>query len=213
MTEKISDKSTSERLIEAAGVLFAQKGFANTTVRDICDAAGANVAAVNYHFGDKEKLHEAVLNYIVEGIKTKFPVNVSLGSDDPPGEKLRNMIRFFLLRRFDPDRPDWQGILLIEQFMTVHPKLVDVIREERAANVDAIRILIKQIAGKDIDDEAVDLCLGSIVGQCLFYILMHAPHAPIPEEEKIEMNHENIEKITDHILNFTLAGIKSKCEK
>ena len=47
---------TRQRLIDAAATLFADRGFQNVTVREICKASTANVAAVNYHFGDKAGL-------------------------------------------------------------------------------------------------------------------------------------------------------------
>ena len=54
---------TKVRLLEAAGEEFAGKGFDAARVRTICERAGANVAAVNYHFGDKEQLYvETVLD-------------------------------------------------------------------------------------------------------------------------------------------------------
>ena len=48
------------RIIEAAGPIFAQKGFAGTTVREICSAAKVNQAAINYYFGSKESLYKEV---------------------------------------------------------------------------------------------------------------------------------------------------------
>ena len=49
---------TKARLLDAAGQEFAEKGFEGATVRAICDRARVNLAAVNYHFGDKEMLYE-----------------------------------------------------------------------------------------------------------------------------------------------------------
>jgi len=54
MEEK--DLETRGRVLNAAARLFAEHGFATVTVRDICNKAGANVAAVNYHFGGKDGL-------------------------------------------------------------------------------------------------------------------------------------------------------------
>ena len=55
---------TRERLLEAAGEVFAQKGFREATIREICARAGANIAAINYHFGGKERLYAEVLRYV-----------------------------------------------------------------------------------------------------------------------------------------------------
>lgn len=52
--------TAKERIIEAAGPIFAQKGFAATTVREICSAAKVNQAAINYYFGSKECLYKEV---------------------------------------------------------------------------------------------------------------------------------------------------------
>jgi AcrR family transcriptional regulator len=53
--------STRDRLLDAAERLFAEHGFAATSLRTLTEAAGANVAAVNYHFGSKEGLLRAVV--------------------------------------------------------------------------------------------------------------------------------------------------------
>ena len=53
----MSQDDTKTRLLEAAGEEFAEKGFEGATIRSIIERAKANIAAVNYHFGDKERLY------------------------------------------------------------------------------------------------------------------------------------------------------------
>src|SRR5262245_13720798 len=48
---------TRERVMEAAGELFAERGFRGTTMRAIAETAGTNLASAHYHFGSKEKLY------------------------------------------------------------------------------------------------------------------------------------------------------------
>lgn len=56
----MAQKETVERILDAAEVLFAERGFAETSLRTITGAAGVNLAAVNYHFGSKKALIQAV---------------------------------------------------------------------------------------------------------------------------------------------------------
>jgi len=56
---------TREKLLEVAGPIFAGRGYQATTIREICAGAGANVAAINYHFGDKLGLYTEVLQHSV----------------------------------------------------------------------------------------------------------------------------------------------------
>ena len=56
-----SDTATRDNLLDSAEALFAERGFARASVRAITDAAGANVASINYHFGSKLELVKAVL--------------------------------------------------------------------------------------------------------------------------------------------------------
>src|SRR5215475_12990661 len=54
--------TTRDRLLDAAERLFAEYGYQATTMRTVTTEAGANIAAVNYHFGSKQALLEAVVH-------------------------------------------------------------------------------------------------------------------------------------------------------
>src|SRR5438094_420140 len=108
--------TTKARLLEAAGEEFACKGFDAARVRTICERAGANVAAVNYHFGDKELLYiQAVLAAHRCGFDAGDEGRSDLG---PPAEQLREFIHHFLCRVLainDPD--DWRHRLLLREML------------------------------------------------------------------------------------------------
>ena len=59
-------KDTRTKILRVAARFFSQKGFSGTSVRDIVSAAGENVSAVNYHFGNKQKLYQATLEYLLD---------------------------------------------------------------------------------------------------------------------------------------------------
>ena len=71
---KQSQAKTRQCLLDAAGELFAEKGFRLAGTREICRKAGTEIAAIHYHFGNKENLYEAVLRYadslLVDAIPT-----------------------------------------------------------------------------------------------------------------------------------------------
>ena len=62
-TTKSTISDAPARLLQAARKLFAEKGVAATSIRELAQEAGVNVAAVNYHFGDKEQLYLETLRF------------------------------------------------------------------------------------------------------------------------------------------------------
>src|SRR5476649_1551139 len=102
-----SPDETRRQLLEAAGGVFAEVGFRDATVREICRRAGANVAAINYHFGDKETLYLEVLRYAHGKALAKYPPMLDLPDDAPPKKKLRAFVHSMLQRIFDKGPTSW----------------------------------------------------------------------------------------------------------
>ena len=89
---------TRQRLIDAAATLFAERGFQNVTVREICTASNANVAAVNYHFGDKAGLYRAVVTFAIQIMLETNELSQRAGDGLSPEEQLRGFVRVFVSR-------------------------------------------------------------------------------------------------------------------
>src|SRR4051812_8334662 len=100
---------TRGQLLQAAGEIFAEKGFRQATVRDIISRADTNIAAVNYHFGDKRGLYVAALQHWLGAAVEKYPADGGLSPGAPADQRLTAFIRAFLLRLMDEGVPAWHG--------------------------------------------------------------------------------------------------------
>ena len=90
------DQETRSRLLKVSERLFADRGFKDVTVREICRAARANVAAINYHFGDKLGLYREVLQTATDAMRATNDAARRAGQGQPPEEKLRRYVLIFL---------------------------------------------------------------------------------------------------------------------
>src|SRR5262245_47886141 len=109
---KQRDRETRERVLRAAAQLFADRGFKKVTVRDICKAARANVAAVNYHFGDKSGLYREVLRRAIEIVRSTSDAARTAGEGRPAEERLRRYIHVSLCRVVTDSHSSWISRLI-----------------------------------------------------------------------------------------------------
>src|SRR5918994_4049771 len=126
--------ATERRLLKAAGEIFAEHGYRAATVRQICEKAGANLAAVNYHFGDKEGLYMAVLRSVPVAHAEKYPANLGVTPDATAEQKLGAYIQSLLRRVFDEGRPGWHTKIIARE-MIEPTRALDTLMEEVARPV------------------------------------------------------------------------------
>ena len=94
---------TRERILEAAESLFAERGFDSVSLRDITGAAGANVAAVNYHFGSKDNLIDAVIERHATPINQARIAHLDAAeSRHSRGVPVEEILQAFLAGELDP---------------------------------------------------------------------------------------------------------------
>jgi len=203
---------TRQHLLEAAGEVFADAGFRNATVREICRRAGANIAAVNYHFGDKEQLYKEVLSYSHGRTLDKYPPLLGVTENAPPEKKLRAFILSLLLRIFDTGPTSWHGRLMAREMIEPSAALDSLVEERIRPMAVQLSTIVGEILNRPVDDEQVRLCSFSVVSQCTFYkhcnpmVMRLFPKQP-------EMDRPGIEQIADHITKFSLSALKSFVNK
>lgn len=196
--------TTRERIIDAAGEIFAQRGFNATTVREICQSAGANVAAVNYYFGDKQRLYvEAVVRahrWRME--RARLP---EWSADTSPEEKLTDFITTFLRRVRTGPGDTWHTRLIMREIANPTEACKELVQSSIRPQFEILIGIIREFLPK-ADDEQLHRTAFSIVGQCLFY------HFADPVVRNLlpakEYRGLDIEKLAAHISAFSLAALK-----
>ena len=197
---------TRRQLLEAAGEVFATAGFRNATVREICRRAGANIAAVNYHFGDKEGLYAEVLRYAQQKAFEKYPLLPGVGADASPKDKLRAFVRSFLLRIFDREPTAWFGKMMLREMIEPTGALDSLLEERMRPMADQIRGIVAEILGCSPNEERARLCSLSVVSQCVFYHHCRRVVARLFPEQRLDP--AAAEPLADHITSFSLAAMK-----
>ncbi|RYF41430.1 MAG: DUF1956 domain-containing protein [Comamonadaceae bacterium] len=95
--ERSDGAEARAQLIRAALKLFSDKGFAKTSTREIATAAGANIAAISYYFGDKAGLYRAVFTEPLGVVGDR-----DITAYNQPGQSLRDSLRVFLCSFLEP---------------------------------------------------------------------------------------------------------------
>jgi AcrR family transcriptional regulator len=199
--------ATRQQILEAAGEVFAEVGFREATVREICHRAGVNNAAINYHFGDKETLYAEVLRYSQERAQEKYPPLLNVSPSAPAEEKLRAFIHSFLLRIFEKGPIAWHGKLMSREMVDPTVALDSIITEKIRPMAEQLRGVVAELLQRPPGDEAVRLCSFSIVSQCVFY------HHCRPVLTRLYPNQPPLDslgaaRLAEHITGFSLAALK-----
>ncbi len=196
--------TTRERIAIAAGEIFAERGFDGTTIRDICQRAGANVAAVNYYFGDKQRLYVEAVVQAHHWRMEQFPLPP--WSEDTRAEtKLADFIITFIRRvRTGPDGT-WHSKLMMREMANPTAACAELVQSSIRPQFEILLKILRELLPVEATNDELRLTAFSIVGQCLFY------HFADPVIRNLLSAGEyaalDIERLARHITDFSLASI------
>jgi TetR/AcrR family transcriptional regulator, regulator of cefoperazone and chloramphenicol sensitivity len=204
------DRATRARLLAAGEQLFAERGFKKVTVREICRAARANVAAVNYHFGDKLGLYREVLQSAIERMRATNAAARRAGEGRGPEERLRRAIHVFVARILGA-QTDTVHRLIQREATDPTPVLDALVEEALRPRVDYLAALVADLIGTPKSDPRVLRCVASIQTQLTAYF----PH-PITTRLGFALpptTPAGITTIAEHVADFSLAGVRAMARR
>jgi len=204
LAEESSD--TEKRLLDAGGEVFAEFGYRAATIRQICEKAGANVAAVNYYFRDKEGLYLAVLRSVPDAHAKKYPSQVDLNPDATAEQQLRVYVQSMIHRVFDAGRPGWHSKIIAREMVEPTRALETLLEDVARPLHRQLASIVRRLLGSAATDENVRLGALSVMGQCVYY--HHARTVLKRLYPKQMYGAEDIARLVDHITEFSLAGLQ-----
>lgn len=212
-TEPAKDQrqETRQRILREATRIFADVGFYQATVREICQAAEVNVAAINYHFRDKEGLYLEVLRAAHARANRVVPLPYASPSNLPAEERLRQYVIAVCARIFERGPDSCHGQLMSHEMVRPTRALDEIVETEIRPRAALLNSIVREMVGPDVPEEAVYAVCFSIMGQCLFYKNCR------PVVERLTPNNvpdpEDMEAIAEHIVEFSLHGIRGLTKK
>ncbi len=199
------DRETHERLVEEARKLFAAQGYRRVTVREICAAAKANVAAINYHFGGKYGLYREVLEEAITVMRETSEIAMAAGAGGSAEQRLRAFIRVFLQRVGSEGSP-WIRQLMAHEMAEPTEALEEVLRAAVLPRITYMGQLVADILGVDVSDDRVMRCVLSV--QMQFHAAMSNP-VSMRLVPGFTGDTESLDRLAQHIADFSIGGIRA----
>ena len=212
-TEKKIPVTTQEKLFASALLLFAEKGYSGTTVRDICRHAGAaNINSINYYYGGKEKLYRSILEFMYSEFsrrKTEYPDHI------PAEQHLKDFITTYCEMQYT-DNEYTKAFVAISQAEMIRPSpwmKALVKKHVKQQTLDLIAVM-RRLMGPSVSEDVLRDTTLSIGGQIIYYSFAWPVVSSVfPDHPGMGTYHP---KLAEHIYEFSMAGImaiKNKYEK
>ncbi|MFH0995459.1 MAG: CerR family C-terminal domain-containing protein [Pseudomonadota bacterium] len=206
---KKPDRDTQVRLLKSACKVFAEKGYRQATLAEICERAGANIAAVNYYFRDKATLYAEAWRQSFQRSLEIHPADGNVPPGASPEDRLRGRIQSILQRIADPQSYEFD--IMYKELVNQTGLLADVMQESIEPIRRGLFVLMRELLGEKATDLQVQLCQMSIRAQCFDLIIREQRRKKSPEGKKLTgppFPDVDVAVLADHILRFSLAGIR-----
>jgi TetR/AcrR family transcriptional regulator, regulator of cefoperazone and chloramphenicol sensitivity len=201
---------TRERVMEAAGELFAERGFRGATMRAIAERAATNLASAHYHFGSKEKLYLDVAFAMFSALQGKLAERGLSPTAGELAQRARPELEELLRARIETmvesllDAPGLHSAMMLRELADPTPALKEIVGRFMDPVRKDFEVIVRHLEPA-LSPEAAEWCVRSIAGQIFFY-RTHRPALLIMMSRK-SYARDFPKQVADHVLAFTLGGI------
>lgn len=206
MTTSIPQDDTRDRLLQAAGQEFAQRGFEHASVRTICEAAHANVSAVKYHFGSKHDLYLAVWEVAARQMVSSEAMP-ELGDGDDPERVLRDFIAWFMrLVLVETQSRPWTGQLLAyETLAPTEGALNTFVRDCCVPVRDELKRLVRAIAGPKLKRQQISDLVYALIAMCVNP--MHSREVYRMLGHEVPSTNTQVKRLANNVAGLAISGL------
>ena len=190
--------ATKAKILESAGQLFGARGFGATTSKAVAEHAGVDLASINYHFGSRGGLYEAVLVAAHRRFIALEELSAIAAQEIPPADKLRQV--FDLLAARFTRKGHWSGPVLARELLNQSPHISVLVQREGPPKLAVVLGILHQITGIAVGDPALSRCLISTLAPCLVLYLAQG-------SEPARLFQIEPDAMADHFYNFAMAGL------
>jgi AcrR family transcriptional regulator len=193
-------------LLEAAGQVFAEKGFDRATGKEICERAGTNGAAINYYFGGMEKLHAAVLEEANRRLLSVETLSKALVGHTNPEEKLRIVIDLAVDKLTSPMSSAWAFAVLGREVVAPSAAMEALRETEAAPKARIVRSIVGQLMGLDADHPAVARACLNIIAPLLMLAVTDR-RTLLRVLPALGLSRADAPTLARHMFTYAMAGI------
>jgi AcrR family transcriptional regulator len=198
--------STREQLLETAGQVFSEKGFAGATGKEICERSGANAAAVVYHFGGMDKLYAAVLQEARRRLAPSEALAEAVERETDSQAKLTAFIGLLVRALSGPAESNWAMRLLSREILSPNAIFDEMRHKEMRARAAILTSIVSELTGLPPDDPAVARSCINIMAP--FGILMLIRPKRVERVFPVlSFGPESVEDTIRHMVKFALGGL------
>lgn len=194
--------TTRDRILRAARELFADQGYARTSIRQVADRAGANSALIYYYFGNKADLFEASMGEPSHQLRAML--ERALAAPPPASHRLE-----LFLREYVPFALTQIPLtaLVFRSLSSGDPELAERMRAQLEPNAALLRRIIQQgVEQGEFRPLDAHLAVGSLLGMVLFFVLAAPIAAPALE---VEPGPDFADRLAAHTLDLFLQGVRA----